>query len=363
MSDNSASPADTSAPPEELTLAARDLSRHFGTTPAVAGIDLELRRGEVLGLLGPNGAGKTTTMQMLTGNLAPTTGSISVCGIDLLERPTAAKARIGYLPEVPPLYKELKVDEYLRLAARLHRVPRSETAAALERAKRRCGVSDIGHRLIGTLSKGYQQRVGIAQAVIHSPDLVILDEPTVGLDPNQIREIRALIRELSDSHSVILSTHILPEVEAVCDRVQILHRGRIVYNDRIAALQRFRGVHSLLVGFRRAPSVDEISRLPGVAGVEPAPEGLLRILRAGAPAASEGAGPGQAPDPTGAPGPSDAADLIDALVHLSVQRNWALTHLSIERASLEDVFVHLTGQEAPEAAAIAGAAATAEATA
>jgi ABC-2 type transport system ATP-binding protein len=198
---------------------------------------------------------------------------------------------------------------------------------------------------------------------------VILDEPTVGLDPNQIREIRALIRELSDSHSVILSTHILPEVEAVCDRVQILHRGRIVYNDRIAALQRFRGVHSLLVGFRRAPSVDEISRLPGVAGVEPAPEGLLRILRAGAPAASEGAGPGQAPDPTGAPGPSDApepndaAGLIDALVHLSVQRNWALTHLSIERASLEDVFVHLTGQEAPEAAAIAGAAATAEATA
>ncbi len=340
-------------------MTARDLSRHFGTTPAVAGIDLELRRGEVLGLLGPNGAGKTTTMQMLTGNLAPTTGSIGVCGVDLLERPTAAKARIGYLPEVPPLYKELKVDEYLRLAARLHRVPRSEAAAALEHAKRRCGVSDIGHRLIGTLSRGYQQRVGIAQAVIHSPDVVILDEPTVGLDPNQIREIRALIRELSDSHSVILSTHILPEVEAVCDRVQILHRGRIVYNDRIAALQRFRRAHSVLVGFRRAPSVDEISRLPGVAGVEPAPEGLLRILRAGAPAATEGAGPGHAPDRTGAPGPSDAADLIDALVHLSVQRNWALTHLSIERASLEDVFAHLTGQEAEEAAAIAAAEATA----
>jgi len=306
----------------ESTLSARDLSRAFGNARAVDGIDLELRRGEVLGLLGPNGAGKTTTMQMLTGNLAPSSGSISICGVDLLERPAAAKARLGYLPEIPPLYKELRVDEYLRLAARLHRVPRAGLNDALGQAKSRCGLSTMGQRLIGSLSKGYQQRVGIAQAIIHTPDVVILDEPTVGLDPNQIREIRTLIRELSDRHSVILSTHILPEVEAVCDRVQIMHRGRIVFNDRIETLRQYRGTPALLLAFRRAPQTQALSALPGVAQVRRLNDGMFRIERA------------------------SGLDPIDALVQASVAGGWGLMHLAPEHATLEDVFVQLTRQDA-----------------
>jgi ABC-2 type transport system ATP-binding protein len=202
-----------------FTLSAQGLSRRFGAHTAVDNIVLELKRGEVLGFLGPNGAGKTTSMQMLTGNLAPSTGSVSVCGVDLLEAPVEAKTHIGYLPETPPLYRDLKVGEYLDLVARLHRVPRARRRAAVDKAQARCGLSDVSRKLIGTLSKGYQQRVGIAQAIVHEPDVIILDEPTVGLDPNQIRDIRALIRELGGSHSIILSTHILPEVEAICDRV------------------------------------------------------------------------------------------------------------------------------------------------
>ena len=305
----------------QITVSAQGLLRKFGTRTAVDGVSLELKRGEILGFLGPNGAGKTTTMQMLTGNLAPSMGAINICGVDLLDHPVAAKARIGYLPETPPLYRELKVREYVDLAARLHRVAKSKRGAAVDDAITRCGLAEVANKLIGTLSKGYQQRVGIAQAIVHQPDVVILDEPTVGLDPNQIREIRNLIRELGRDRSVILSTHILPEVETVCDRVQILHHGATVFNDTIATLKQFQGGRMILLGLRQPPAAGEIAAVHGVARVEPGPDNLLRVSFA------------------------DGADPTDDLVRRAVEKSWGLYQLTPAQASLEDVFVHLTRKE------------------
>ena len=311
----------TTTASSELTVSARALSRSYGSNRAVRDVSLQLKRGEVLGLLGPNGAGKTTTMQMLTGNLAPTDGEVEICGIDLIDQPTQAKSHIGYLPEVPPLYRELKVDEYLRLAARLHKITKGVIAQAMQRAKSRCGLTDMGNRLIGSLSKGYQQRVGIAQAIIHEPDVIILDEPTIGLDPNQIREIRSLIKDLGRDHSLILSTHILPEVEAVCDRVQILHRGEVVFNDTIAGLKQFRGGQTLQIGLRNPPSPDEISRVAGGVSVEAVNASLFRVH------------------------PRGSVDPTDELVRASVERGWGLFQLQPAQASLEEVFVQLTQRE------------------
>jgi len=282
---------------------------------------LTLRRGEVLGLLGPNGAGKTTTMQMLTGNLSPSEGSISICGIDLVDQPVAAKRHIGYLPEHPPLYRELTVDEFLRLAGRLHGMARTPLQQAIDSVKARCGIADTGKRLLGSLSKGYQQRVGIAQAILHDPDVVVLDEPTVGLDPIQIRDIRSLIRALGEERSVILSTHILPEVEAACDRVEIMHLGRIVFSDTIAALDEFTRGLALQVGFRHPPSSETLAAVPGINRVEALGQNQFLLGR----------------DP--------ANDPTDEIVRRSVLEGWGLYELSPPHSRLEEVFVHLTRDE------------------
>lgn len=219
----------------EYTIVAKGLTRSFGHRNAVKNINLSVRRGEVLGLLGVNGAGKSTTMNMLAGIMIPDKGSINISGHSLSERPMQARARLGYLPEQPPLYPELTVDSYLAYCARLRGVPGSEVMKAVEKSRSQCGLEEVGHRLIKNLSKGYQQRAGIAQAIIHQPDIVILDEPTVGLDPIQIVEIRNLIRSLGNQHSVILSTHILPEVQAVCDRVMIIREGQVLHDSPLSA--------------------------------------------------------------------------------------------------------------------------------
>ena len=221
---------------EETLVTVERVTRRFGQRRVVADISFSVSRGEVLGFLGPNGAGKSTTMNMISGVMALSSGSIRIAGHDIVEAPVQAKQYLGFLPEKPPIYPELTVDEYLAYCARLRRVPRRALATVIAGIKQRCGLGDVGGRLLGNLSKGYQQRAGIAQAMIHAPAVVILDEPTAGLDPNQIVEIRNLIRELGREQGVILSTHILSEVQGVCNRVAIMHEGKLVLDTDINAI-------------------------------------------------------------------------------------------------------------------------------
>ena len=308
-----------------LTVEAVELTRLYGGREAVSNVSFNLTKGEVLGFLGPNGAGKSTTMKMLTGNLAPSAGSVKICGIDMIENPKEAKSLIGYLPEMRPLYKELTVDEYLTIAARLHRVSSGHIKKAVEVAKERCGLGHMSKRLIENLSNGYQQRVGIAQAIIHSPMVVILDEPTVGLDPIQIRDIRALIREIGGEHSVILSTHILPEVEMVCDHVQIIDKGKLVFNGGIDVLKKHRLGNKLLLGLANAPTKNALEAIAGITEVELLESGMHRLSY------SEVQTPSQA--------------IMQTIVQTAVHNNWGLYQIAPDQTSLEDVFVQLTYQD------------------
>jgi ABC-2 type transport system ATP-binding protein len=315
----------------EITLSARNLGRRFGNVRVVQGVSLELKRGEVLGLLGHNGAGKSTTLQMLTGCLLPddfddNRCSIDICGIDLLHHPVQAKAHLGYLPETPPLYRELSVDDYLVFAARLRGMKAAGVAAALAQTRQRCGLEAVGRKTIGTLSKGYQQRVGIAQAIIHEPDVIVLDEPTVGLDPAQVRQIRSLIRELGDTHSVILSTHLLGEVESICDRIEIMQQGRLIYGGTSAHMQQHGSISGFVVGLRNPPPLGVLQAIAGIARVEQLSATQFRVLHA----------PEQ--DPRA------------GLLTLAEQQGWQLEQLTPLQATLEEVFVSITDAETAAAA-------------
>jgi ABC-2 type transport system ATP-binding protein len=305
----------------KILLEATQLSRYFGGKVAVDDVSFSVNQGEVVGFLGPNGAGKSTTMRMLTGNLAPDHGEININGIDLLDKPGLAKAHIGYLPETPPLYKELTVTEFLRFCARLNQIESKQQTAAVDTAMARCGLTEVAHRLIANLSKGFQQRVGIAQAIIHSPSVVILDEPTSGLDPIQIREIRQLIREIADEHSVILSTHILPEVQMLCDRVQIISQGQLLFNDKIDQLSLQMQAHTLLVEFEQPLAADFLQQVEGVSSVETI--SLQRHVLHYRPDNN----------PT------------QALLRRAVSDNWRLTTLMPEQRSLEEVFMKIIQKE------------------
>lgn len=307
----------------KILISVEHLYRYFGDHPAVQDVNFELAQGEVLGFLGPNGAGKSTSMRMITGTLAPSAGQITINGIDLLEDAREAKRHIGYLPEQPPLYRELTVDEYLHYCARLHRLAKPQRGRAVDNARQRCGLGDVGKRLIGNLSKGYQQRVGIAQAILHSPAVVILDEPTVGLDPIQIRDIRALIRELGESHGIILSTHILPEVQATCSRVQIIHQGRLVFAESMDALERRLTGNLLTLETRRPADENLLRSIAAIEDVEPAGSHRVRLRFSG----------------------DNPAQAVAALV---AEQDWGLLELALDRRGLEQIFVELTtGEQAP----------------
>tara|TARA_R110001606_G_scaffold361754_7_gene515140 strand:- start:36174 stop:37124 length:951 start_codon:yes stop_codon:yes gene_type:complete len=302
-------------------LSAKSLSHNYGTHLAVNNVNFDIYKGEVLGLLGPNGAGKSTTMKMLSGNLAPNRGQIMINGYDLLSEPKQAKAHIGYLPEQPPLYKELTVKEFLYFCAKINLIPSKNINSAVDTALERCGLADMTKRLIGNLSKGYQQRVGIAQAIIHTPAVVILDEPTSGLDPIQIREIRHLIRDIATEHSVILSTHILPEVQMLCDRVQIISHGKLIFNDTIQGLNKQRQASNLLCTLLMPPPLTVLQNISGVIAVDTLTPTQFRIHYQ--------------------PDSNPTAELLN----YAVTQQWQLIELMPEQHSLEDVFMNIIQQE------------------
>lgn len=300
------------------------LSKRYVDKEAVASVSFFVPEGEVLGFLGPNGAGKTTTMRMITGYLEPTAGRVRVAGIDVARDPIGARAAIGYLPENVALYPEMRVEEYLRFRAAVEGVPRGEVKARVAEVAERCMVADVLRQLCGTLSKGYRQRVGLAGALIHRPKVLILDEPTIGLDPRQIVKIRELLTELGRDHTVILSTHILPEVEQVCRRVLIIDRGTLVADGTPEQLRGgLAGSAELEVEIEAAGDgvAAALAALPGVADVTSRGDGRYRLTVEG------------------------GVDVRRQVFALAVERGWVLLGLAQSTPSLEDVFLRLTTRD------------------
>ncbi len=309
------------------------LTKRYARTVAVDNISFEVEKGQIVGFLGPNGAGKTTTMRVLTCFLPPSAGTATVAGYDVVEHPMEVKKRIGYLPETPPLYPEMEVGDYLNFVGKLKGIPSGEIRRRVDEVAERCAVADVRNKLIGKLSKGYRQRVGLAQAIIHNPDVLILDEPTSGLDPKQIIEIRELLRTLSGDHTIILSTHILSEVEHSCERVIIISQGKLVAIDSVANLtNRLRGSEAVAVEVEPAegrPAPAEVQqRLEQVSGVSRV---VMKDSRNGRISF----------EVESLQGRTIRADLARTVVN----SGWNLSELRAVGLSLEDIFLQLTAAE------------------
>jgi ABC-2 type transport system ATP-binding protein len=304
-----------------------NLTKRYAGQTAIQDLNFEVSQGEIMGFLGPNGAGKTTTMRILAGFMPPSSGRASIAGFDVFAQSLQARAHLGYMPENVPLYSDMRVTEYLNYRAALKTVPHRRIAERVGDVKELCGLKDVERKLIGTLSKGYRQRVGLADALLAEPDLLVLDEPTIGLDPNQIRQVRELIKNLGKQHTILLSTHILPEVEMTCSRVIIIHKGRIEAcdtPDNLLGKIRQAGGVELEAKVGNDNGVEELKKLPGVRDVVADGEDdwkrfSLRV--------------------------ESGADVREEVFRLAVNRNWTVRELTERRGTLEDVFVELTNPD------------------
>ncbi len=296
------------------------LSKNYGERRAITDLNFKIEKGDVVGFLGPNGAGKSTTMKIITGFMAPSSGEAKVCGYDVFLNPIEVKKRIGYLPETPPLYPEMLVEDYLRFVAELKQVPSEKLKAFVDRALEKAQLTHVRHRLIRNLSKGFKQRVGIAQALVSDPEVLVLDEPTVGLDPKQVAEIRDLIKELRGEHTVILSTHILPEVQASCNRVIIIHEGQIVAQESIEEISKLSsGTIMLNIKTRKHGVLESKLRgLDGVSHVEALNSQQYKLTI------------------------DDDDDVIESVAREVMNSGLGLLELAPAHANLEDVFLKLT---------------------
>lgn len=294
------------------------LSHRYTSSWAIRDIDMQIGATGIVGLLGSNGAGKSTTMNILCGALNQTEGRVYIDGIDMREHPKEAKKKIGFLPQNPPVYPDLTVDEYLTYCAGLRLLPKDRMKPAITEAKERCGIAHHSSRLIGNLSGGYRQRVGIAQAIVHKPRLVVLDEPTNGLDPNQIIEVRALIREIAQDRAVIFSSHILSEVQLLCKEIKMIDNGRIVFSDTMDAFNNYVEPHSMLVHLENPPAADELLAIPGIDRVDFQTGRQVRLYFTGDPAITE------------------------RVIAASMQHGWHLREIMLDKTALDEIFKQLS---------------------